>query len=179
MYDQRLKVFSDTLQLGGLVAAAGSAAGLWLPTSFAILLCGLAVCRICWLEDNIHHDLISADSVPPGYRACRARRQHLLGRLFADDLTDTDCPRVLASQLRIQSHAWAAFAWSLLAGAMLAQAALVTVAVATVALAMALRNADYFALAQSSVAAGQALPRHLITRRGPLARLAHSSRRSD
>jgi len=180
MFDQRIKVFSDTLQIGGVIAAAGSVAGLWLPSSVALLLAGVAVCRICWLEDNIHHDLLRNDQVPAGYRACRARRRSILGRLLLpDNEQPTDCPKVLASQLRIQSHAWAAFAWAVLAGAVLSYPAPATMALAALFMAMALRNADYFAWAQTALATGQALPAHLIAGRGPLARLAYSSRQSD
>lgn len=179
MHERSAKVFSDHLLLGGLVTAAGSAAGLWFPTSFAILLGGLALCRICWIEDNIHHDLLHAEQIPTGYRTCRTRRQNVLGRQFSDDLTNTECPRLLASQLRVQGHAWAAFGWALLAGAVLVHAAAISVVVSMLCLLMALRNADYFAWGQTALIAGRPLPDRLIAGRGPLSRFAYSTRRPD
>jgi hypothetical protein len=99
------KTFCDILMLGAVVTLAGSIAGLWLPAGAALLLLRLAVCRICWIEDNIHHDLLSAERMPPGYRACRTRRSALLGTGAAEPGADPDCPRRLAAELRLQAHA--------------------------------------------------------------------------
>jgi hypothetical protein len=177
---RRDKIFSDNLLLGGLIVAAGTASSLWLPLSLAVLLYGVALCRICWIEDNIHHDLLTTDRVPDGYRLCRTRRQSLFGRAFADSLNDTDCARLLASQLRIQSHAWGAFTWGLVAGGILgASAAPIAVAAGIVTFGLALRQADYFAWGQCRLlTTGAPLPAAHIAGRGGLGQFAISSRRS-
>jgi hypothetical protein len=179
MDPRTLRSFSDHLLLGGLVVATGSAAGLWLPPGAAILLLALLLCRVCWIEDNIHQDLLPSETLPPGYRACRERRRGLVGTLFGDAPDATDCPKRLASVLRLQSHAWAAFAWGLSAGVALHAGAPYALAAGGLALLLALRQADYLALGASLMAQGGPLPLHLIARRGVLTQLAVIPRRPD
>jgi hypothetical protein len=178
MDPRTLKAFSDHLIAGGVVTAAGSAAGLWLPLGAALLLLALVLCRICWIEDNIHQDLISADTLPTGYRACRQQRAGLLGLAFGDRAEEVTCPRRLASELRLQAHAWSAFAWALAAGAVLPAGVALTFGAGVLALVLALRHADYLAVGAAHLAAGQPMPPHLIAARGGLlARLAIIPRR--
>jgi hypothetical protein len=134
MDPRTLKSFCEHLILGGAIVAAGSAAGLWLPTGASLLILGLAICRVCWIEDNIHQDLLPADSVPPGYQSCRDRRRGLVGALLGDTGDDAGCPRRLASALRIQAHAWAAFAWAVAGGTVLPAGAPLTFTAGAVAL---------------------------------------------
>ncbi len=172
-------VFVANILLGVLVAATGSAAGIWLPDGAALMIAGLAICRICWIEDNIHHDLLPAKRIPTGYRACRNRRRSLFGKVVSDRTDDADSPLLLASELRVQSHAWAAFAWALIAGSALGQGSPAVYVGASIALALSLRHADYLAWSQTVLAGGRPLPRRQLVARGPLARLAYSSRRPD
>lgn len=172
-------MFCDRLALGASIVALGCATAIWLPPGMAFLLLGLAMCRICWIEDNIHSDLLHADEVPSGYRACRERRRLVLGFALSRAEHDTVCPGLLASQLRIQSLAWSAFAWAALAGVTLQHAPPFGAALGVLGLAAALRSADYFALGQSRLLSGKPLPRHVLLGQTPLARLAFSSRRSD
>lgn len=172
-------MFCDRLALGASIVALGCATAIWLPQGLAFLLLGLAMCRICWIEDNIHSDLLPADEVPSGYRACRERRRLVLGLPLSRGEGDTCCPKLLASQLRLQSLAWSAYAWAILAGATLQYASAPGAACGVLCLAAALRSADYFALGQSWLLCGRPLPRHLLLGQTPLARLAYSSRRPD
>lgn len=173
------KTFCDVLMLGAAVTAAGSMAGLWLPPGAALLLLALAICRICWIEDNIHHDLLTAERIPPGYRACRTRRSAFLGTAPADPEGDPNCPRRLAAEMRLQAHALAAFSWALVAGMVLKGGMPLTYAAGAGALFIALRHADYLALGTAILASGRPLPDRLITARGPLTRLAVIPRRPD
>ena len=170
-----VRVFSQSLILGGGVALAGTAAGLWLPAGLALLLAGIAVCRICWLEDNIHEDLLRADRIPAGYRACRSRRS----TLFGGNAGGTDDPVALAELLRIQSLAWAAFVWGSACGALLASELNGAALFAALALALALRAADYFAIALTLVDTGRPIPRRLLTGDGPLRQMAVNARPRD
>jgi hypothetical protein len=179
MDPRTLKSFCEHLLLGGGLVAAGSAAGLWLPLGAALLVLALALCRICWIEDNIHQDLLPATVLPPGYRACRDRRRGIVGLLFGDTADDTDSPQRLAFILRHQAHAWAAFAWGIAAGAVLPAGAALTVAAGIVGLALGLRHADYMAVGAAHLASGAPLPRHLIAGRGVLSQLAVIPRRPD
>lgn len=162
-----LKSFSDHLLSGALAAAAGSAAGIWLPLGAGLMLLGLALCRICWIEDNIHQDLLPAERLPPGYR-------HRHGTPPGEA-----CPQRLASQLRVQAHAWAAFSWALAAGVLLPLGAPLTIAAGLVALALALRHADYFGITGAQVATGRPLSRRLIAAHGPLTHFVVIPRRPD
>jgi hypothetical protein len=173
------KTFCDILMLGAVVAAAGSVAGLWLPLGAALFLFALAVCRICWIEDNIHHDLLTADRIPPGYRACRTRRSAFLGAAPADPGADPDCPRRLAAEMRLQAHALGAFAWAIVAGMLLKAGVPLTFVAGAAALFMALRHADYLAYGTALLATGRSLPDRLIAGRGPLTRLAVIPHRPD
>jgi hypothetical protein len=178
MDPRTLKAFSDHLIAGSCVVAAGCAAGLWLPLGAGLLLLALALCRVCWIEDNIHHDLLAAETVPTGYRACRQRRAGLLGRAFGDGEEEVTCPRRLASELRLQAHAWSAFAWAVAAGAVLPAGVALTFGAGALALVLALRHADYLAVGAAHLAAGHPLPPHLIAGRGGLlAQLAIIPRR--
>ncbi len=179
MDPRTLKSFCEHLILGGVLVAAGSAVGLWLPLGASLLILGLAICRVCWIEDNIHQDLLPADSVPPGYRACRDRRRGLVGALLGDTGDDVECPRRLASALRIQAHAWAAFAWAVAGGTVLPAGAPLTFTAGAVALALALRQADYVAVGAAHLVSGAPLPARLIAGRGLLAQLAVIPRRPD
>lgn len=169
------RAFAPNLVLGSAVCLAGTAAGLWLPAGLALFLAGIAVCRICWLEDNIHEDLLRADRIPAGYRACRSRRRTFLG---GGDAAPED-PVALAGLLRIQSLAWATFAWGTATGALLAPGLNGTALFAALTLALALRAADYFAIAQTLVAAGYPIPRRLLAGDGPLRQLAVNPRSRD
>jgi hypothetical protein len=178
MEPRTFKAFSDHLIAGSCVVAAGSAAGLWLPLGAGLLILALALCRVCWIEDNIHHDLLAAETVPTGYRACRQRRAGLLGRAFGDPEEEITCPRRLASELRLQAHAWSAFAWAVAAGAVLQAGVALTFGAGALALVLALRHADYLAVGAAHLAAGRPLPPHLIAARGGLlAQLAIIPRR--
>lgn len=169
--------FALHLVLGGLVCLAGSAAGLWLPPGLALLLGAVAVCRICWLEDNIHDDLLRADRLPEAYRNCRSRRQSLFGGSGGDETED---PVGLAELLRIQSLAWSTFAWGIGGGLLLsAGPGSGAPVLAALALALALRAADYFAVAQTLVLAGRPMPRHLLSGEGPLHRIVVNARPRD
>ena len=180
MDTRTLKAFSDHLLLGGLIVGAGSAAGLWLPLGVALLLLSIALCRVCWIEENIHQDLLNAESLPAGYRACLERRSLFLScAARGEESPERDCPRRMASALRLQAHAWAAFAWALAAGAVLPAGAPLTFGAGALALALALRHADYLAVGASLIASGEPLPRRLIAGRGPLASLAIIPRRPD
>jgi len=179
MDPRTLKTFSNHLLAGGLVVGAGSAAGIWLPLGAALLLLALLICRICWLEDNIHQDLLQAEDVPAGYRACRERRRGLVGLAFGDEEHGNDCPLWLASALRLQSHAWSALGWGIAAGAMLPAGVPLTYAAGALALILALRHADYLAVGASRLAWGRPLPDRLIAGRGPLSQLAVIPRRPD
>jgi hypothetical protein len=172
--------FPTNLLLGCFVVAAGSAVGLWLPLSAALLVLALALCRVCWIEDNIHQDLLRAETVPAGYRECRRRRRGLIGAAFGDLAEEVTCPRRLALELRLQSHAWAAFAWAIAAGAVLPAGVALTFGAGALALLLALRHADYLALGAALLTSGAPLPPHLIAGRGPLsAQLAIIPRRPD
>jgi hypothetical protein len=178
MDPRTLKAFSDHLVAGGFVVAAGSAAGFWLPLGPALLLLALAICRVCWIEDNIHHDLLGTKTVPPGYRACQRRRAGLLGRAFGDGAEEATCPRRLAADLRLQAHAWSAFAWAIAAGAALPAGVALTFGASLLALVLALRHADYLAVMAAHLATGGPVPQHLIAgRSGLLAQLAIIPRR--
>ena len=179
MDPRTLKAFSDHLVIGGLVAGAGTAAGIWLPIGAALLLLALALCRVCWIEDNIHQDLLPAEIMPPGYKACRERRSGLLGLAFGDAGEAFTCPRRLASALRLQAHVWSAFIWAIAAGAMLPVGAPLTFAAGALALLLALRHADYLAVGAAVLSAGAPLPQHMIAGRGPLSQLAVIARRPD
>jgi hypothetical protein len=168
MDPRTLKTFSEHLLIGGAVVGAGSAAGLWLPLGAALLLLALALCRVCWIEDNIHQDLLNAETVPSGYRACRRRRSGLLGLALGDPEEEITCPRRLASELRLQAHAWSAFAWAIAAGAVLPAGVALTFGAGAMALFLALRHADYLALVAAHLASGAPLPAHLIAGRGGL-----------
>lgn len=173
------KAFCDHLLLGGLVVGAGAAAGLWLPLGAALLMLALALCRACWIEDNIHQDLLRAETLPPGYRACRERRSGFLGVVFGDGADAVSCPRLLASELRLQAHLWSAFAWAIAAGAALPSGAAPAVGAGALALLLALRHADYLAVGAALLARGAPLPPHLIAGRGPLSQFAVIPRRRD
>jgi hypothetical protein len=173
------KAFSDHLLLGGLVVGAGTAAGLWMPLGGALLLLALALCRICWLEDNIHRDLLAADDIPSGYTDCRDRRRGLLGFAFGDPSEDITCPKRLASVLRLQAHVWSAFGWAIAAGIALPGGAPLTFGAGILALLLALRHADYIALGAAFLVRGAPLPPHLIAGRSPLSQLAVIPRRHD
>ena len=169
------RAFAPNLVLGAAVCLAGTAAGLWLPPGLALFLAGIAVCRICWLEDNIHEDLLRADRIPAGYRAVRSRRRTLFGTSGAAP----EDPVALAGLLRIQSLAWSAFAWGAASGALLASGLNGAGLFAALALGLALRAADYFAIAQTLVAAGHPIPRRLLAGDGPLRQLAVNPRSRD
>lgn len=178
MDPRTLKAFSDHLLAGGVVVAAGSAAGFWLPLGAALLLLALAICRICWIEDNIHHDLLPAETMPTGYSACRKRRSGLVGRALGDREEEITCPQRLASELRLQSHAWSAFSWAIAAGAVLPAGVALTFGAGTLALILALRHADYLAVGAAILTTGAPLPQRLIAGRGGLlSQLAVISRR--
>jgi hypothetical protein len=180
MDTRTLKAFSDHLLLGGLIVGAGSAAGLWLPLGVALLLLSIALCRVCWIEENIHQDLLNAENLPAGYRACLERRSFFLsGSVPEDKSQEHDCPKRIASALRLQAHAWAAFGWGLAAGAALPAGAPLTYGAGVLALTLALRHADYLAVGASLIASGKPLPRRLIAGRGPLSSLAIIPRRPD
>jgi hypothetical protein len=179
MDPRTLKSFCEHLLVGGGIVAAGSAAGLWLPVGAALLVLGLALCRICWIEDNIHQDLLPADVLPPGYRACRERRRGLVGLLFGDPPDEIDCPQRLAFHLRLHAHAWGAFAWALAAGTVLPAGAPLTFAAGILGLALGLRHADYMAVSAAHLASGAPLPRRLIAGRGVLSHFAVIPRRPD
>lgn len=172
-------IFGEQLLTGSAFALAGSATALWLPPTLGWLVACLVVLRICWIEDNIHHDLLRADRVPPGYAACRARRRAALMRIAPDPLDDTACPRMLASQLRIQSHAWTAYGWALAAAALLLTGTCAAAFAGVAAFALALRGVDRFALAQSVVLAGRPLAARQIAQRGLLTSLAVNNRPRD
>lgn len=180
MDTRTMKAFSDQLLLGGIIVAAGTAAGLWLPLGAALLLLSIAVCRICWIEDNIHQDLLNADHLPAGYRACLDRRTALLfGASREESPEDQDCPLRMASALRLQAHALAAFSWGAAAGVALPVGAPLTFGAGALALALALRHADYLAVGASLIAAGKPMPQRMIAGRGPLSGLAIIPRRPD
>ena len=179
METRTFKAFSDHLLTGGLVVGAGTVAGIWLPLGAALLVLALALCRVCWIEDNIHQDLLPARDMPAGYRACRERRSGLLGLAFGDTTETVSCPRRLASALRLQAHVWSAFAWAIAAGALLAVAGSMTLVMGGLALLLALRHADYLAVGAALLARGVPLPAHLIAGRGPLSQIAVIPRRPD
>jgi hypothetical protein len=179
MDPRMMKAFCDTLMLGAVVTAAGSMAGLWLPLGAALLLFALVICRICWIEENIHRDLLTADRIPPGYRACRNRRTALLGTAAREPEGDPDCPRRLAAELRLQAHALGAFAWALVAGMVLKAGVPLTFVAGGAGLLFALRHADYLAYGTALLAVGKPLPERLIAARGPLTHLAIIPHRPD
>lgn len=178
MEPRMMKTFCETLMLGAVVVAAGSVAGLWLPLGLAGLLFALVLCRICWIEDNIHHDLLPAERIPNGYRACRDRRSALMGSQ-SSGRDDPDCPRRLAAEMRLQSLVLGAFAWALVAGMVLRAGVPLSFLAGIVALFLALRHADYFAFGSAVLATGRPLPDRLIAARGPLSGLAIIPRRHD
>lgn len=170
------KTFCDMLLLGVAIAGAGSMAGLWLPPGAALLLLAVVLCRICWIEDNIHHDLLPAKRMPPGYRASRAQRGGVTGGAAPDD---PDCPRRLAAEMRLQAHAWGAFAWGAAGGVVLQAAVPLALAAGATALLLALRQADYLALGSAMLAERGALPERLIAGRGPLSHIGVIRRGPD
>lgn len=169
---------AEHLVSGALIVALGSVIGLWLPANIALTVAGLAVLRLCWIEDNIHQDLLKAKKVPVGYRNTHVRRSAVLNPGAADDAPE--CPRRLAAQLRIQAHAWSALSWSIAGGLLLAvsNGALLLIA-GTVALAFALRGADRMALCHAAVVSGRPIDDDLIAEPGMLRRIALSTRTRD
>lgn len=174
------KTFCDVLLLGAVIVAAGSMAGLWLPAGAALLLSAVALCRICWIDDNIHHDLLPAKRMPPGYRGSRIDRGGVTGAAASAFRGDPNCPRRLAAELRLQAHAWGAFAWGVAGGVMLQAATSLALSVGAAGVVfLALRQADYLALGSATLAARGSLPERLIAGRGPLSHLAVIRRGPD
>ena len=79
MSDRDPYVQTQALIALALVLFAGTAVAIWTPFGFSLLLGSVALLRICWIEDNIHQDLLEADRVPAGYRATQRRRATVLG----------------------------------------------------------------------------------------------------
>jgi hypothetical protein len=173
------KTFCDVLLLGAMFVAAGSMAGLWLPPGAALLLLAVVLCRICWIEDNIHHDLLPAKRMPPGYRGSRADRGGVSGAAALTVRGDPDCPQRLAAELRLQAHAWAAFAWGAAGGVVMQAAVPLTLVAGAATIFLALRQADYLALGSATLAARGSLPERLIAARGPLSHFAVIRRGPD
>ncbi len=173
------RIIAEQLVIGAAITVAGSAVGLWLPPALAIMVGIVALLRICWLEDNIHHDLLTSDRVPPGYKACRARRRAALPLFRPHTLDETTCPVMLASQLRIQSHAWSSFLWSLAAAIILTGGSLFALIGGAIALGLGVRSVDRFALAQSVVLTGNRLAPQQLVARSILAPFAINASRKD
>ena len=160
--------------VGCLSVVAGSATALWLPPTIAAALGLLALLRVCWLEDNIRGDLDAADDVPQSYRETQRLQSRLRWLILGlwDDEDAVRCPRLLASQMRLQVHAWYAALYGGVA-ACIALGAGVSVAgvAALAALAAACRRVERFCAVDWLLCRGVALPDRMLHDRGLLARL--------
>ena len=69
----------------------GMILGLTLSTELmgAVLL--LAITRVCWIDDNIHNDLLRRESLPVSYRNTQIKRQAWLSRITGLPNAPCDC----------------------------------------------------------------------------------------
>lgn len=157
MTGRNAAIFSEHLAFGTLLVLAGSAVSLWTTPWLAAVTGLLVICRICWIEENIHDDLLRREARHPG----------------------AQCPVLLASEQRVQGYAWGSFAWGLAAAWLLDHGHAALFVAGLGALVMALVNADRCALGQVSVRSGRPLPYGQISGRGRLYGLIVNTRRTD
>lgn len=175
----RTRTLAEQLVVGSVFATAGTATGIWLPPGLMAILATVVLLRLCWLDDNIQHDLLPKKRVPGSYLESQRRRGLFRGP-FADGQREVRCSKLLASQLRIQTHAWHVYFWAALAGAILTGLPfpLVLSALAGgLALVASLRGIDRFAEAQATVLAGRPLAARELASRGWLADFLVNDRR--
>lgn len=170
--DGNAKVWFGHLVAGTALVMAGTVLAANLPTGLVGLTCFVVLLRCCWIEENIHADLLPSTTVPPGYRVTQRYRNRFLARwlrIWRDEIT---CPHLLASHLRVQSLALGAFFYGLLTTVVaLHGGASLTLLIlaACLLLVIGLRRAEQFALARMRVTQGVPLPRSHIVGRHPIA----------
>ena len=72
----------------------------------------LVLIRICWIEENIHDDLLKSDRVPNSYLNHQIRRQNWSWRLGLATSDIIECPKRLAMKLRNHADNWWVFFWA-------------------------------------------------------------------
>lgn len=168
-----MKSTLETLATGGLLVAAGSILGLTLLPPVAMLLFLVLMIRICWLEENIHTDLLPARRMPAGYAAVLIRRAAWWQVLTGRTMEIETCPRRLAGALRLQVHALNAAFFGVLSTFVALQAVDLVVGdvlVILLFLGLALRRVDQFVEMESILRRGTTPPEHMLRDRGLLAR---------
>jgi len=163
----------EALLSGAALVLTGSAAALWLPANLVTALGLLVLIRVCWLEENIRGDLMSAKRMPEGYRQAQLVQQRWRYMLFGTAAEEITCPQRLASRLRVQAHAH----YALLLGALSAgiasvgaSAPLPGLLVGGACLVAALRRVERLATAEAMLVEVRALPGEMLEDRGPIAR---------
>lgn len=162
----------EALLAGAVLVLGGSAMALWLPLGLAAAIGMGILMRLCWLDDNIRNDLMGATRIPESYRQTQllqaSWRQLLLGRTP----DPVECPRRLASLMRVQVHALHAFFCGtalgfLVRGVEQPAAALI---VGGALLGCGLWRVERLAEAEAALARDTVLSDEMLEDRGPLAR---------
>lgn len=156
---------------GSACVAAGALAAVHLPPALAGVALALTLLRRCWIEANIHDDLIGAEDLPTGYRNALRRQERLAAFWNLPVETQApDCPRRLASLLRLQALGLSAFLYGALAtGLPVLADAPAALLPGMAALWLGLRRADSYAHARAVLARGDTLPPDRIAHREGLA----------
>lgn len=143
----------------------GALTPVFVPTTIIGLVILLVLLRICWLGDNIAHDLAGQDRLPPAYVNAALRRQRAIwAALRIKPSSDPRAwrPALVATRMRAEEQAWYIYGVAAVAGLVATQAqtpGLLPVAAIGLLLRVAMRKADGLAVTLAYLGAAKPLPR--------------------
>lgn len=147
------------LTIYGLAMACLALSGALLLPGLTAMLLLLVLLRICWIEDNLHSDLIHTKTLPIHYKNTQIRRAKFFQSFHITTPIET-CPQRMASQLRQQS-------WLLQAGLYAGLAGLITThpfywPIGLALLWLAMTKCETHLMTSLYLNKKQALPYHMV-----------------
>jgi hypothetical protein len=166
----RITHFSDWVALvsQSLMLACAFVLGSSLPFGLVILLILIGLLRWCWLEDNLHSDLLPATTLPTGYLNRLIERAYWRWWLTGLPPTPHPCPKKLACLLRQQTWTLQAMLLGLFCGFLVTHAPHLALLAPVFAWLALLRLETVIATQRHILVTNKPLPFHLVAGRNPL-----------
>lgn len=150
---------------GGVLLTCGALLPMILPPAVLGVLVLLAVLRICWLGDNIAHDLAGHDRLPTGYVNAARRRQRAYWtafRIAPSSDPQNWRPALVATRMRAEEQAWYILmlsAAAVMIGSVVSSSAPICWTATGFPLVLAMRQADRLAVTLDRLGSAQPLSR--------------------
>ncbi len=162
----------EALLAGAVLLLGGSALALWLPLGLAAAIGMGVLMRLCWLDDNIRNDLMSAPRMPESYLQTQRLQAEWRRLLLGGSRAPVECPRRLASDMRVQAHALHAFFCGSALGFFVrgVEQPVPALIVGAGLLACGLWRIERLAEAEAALTRDDVLSDEMLEDRGPLAR---------